>query len=87
MHLAKLTISNFRKMQKAELRFQPDLNVLMGANNVGKTAVIDALRALLAGRDEPGKSTPALRRNSYRPGFYHRGTIADFIDDQGHGSQ
>jgi putative ATP-dependent endonuclease of OLD family len=29
------------------------LNVLVGANNVGKTAVVDALRVLLAGHDEP----------------------------------
>ena len=53
VYLAQLTISNFRKLHKAELRFQPGLNVLVGANNVGKTAVVDALRALLAGQDEP----------------------------------
>ncbi|MDR3418837.1 MAG: AAA family ATPase [Nevskia sp.] len=53
MYLAKLTVSNFRKLQKAELSFQPGLNVLVGANNVGKTAVVDALRALLAGHEEP----------------------------------
>jgi len=53
MYLARLTISNFRKLQQAELQFQPGLNVLVGANNVGKTAVVDALRALLAGHDEP----------------------------------
>lgn len=53
MHLAKLTISNFRKHHKAELQFQPGFNVLVGANNVGKTAVVDALRALLAWHDEP----------------------------------
>ena len=53
MYLAKLSVSNFRKLAKAELTFQEGLNVLVGANNVGKTAVIDALRALLAGHDEP----------------------------------
>ncbi len=53
MYLAQLTISNFRKLLKVELRFQPGLNVLVGSNNVGKTAVVDALRALLAGHDEP----------------------------------
>ncbi len=53
MHLALLTISNFRKLKNTELRFQPGLNVLVGSNNVGKTAVVDALRALLAGHDEP----------------------------------
>jgi AAA15 family ATPase/GTPase len=30
----------------------PGLNVLVGPNNVGKTAVVDALRALLAGMDD-----------------------------------
>lgn len=31
----------------------PGLNVLVGPNNIGKTAVVDALRALLAGADDP----------------------------------
>ncbi|UUS13709.1 AAA family ATPase [Stenotrophomonas sp. CD2] len=53
MYLAELGISNFRKISAATLRFQPGLNVLVGANNAGKTAVIDALRSLLAGLDEP----------------------------------
>lgn len=53
MYLAKLSISNFRKLEKADLTFQRGLNVLVGSNNVGKTAVVDALRALLAGHDEP----------------------------------
>lgn len=53
MYLAQLNITNFRKLQKAELSFQSGLNILVGANNVGKTAVVDALRALLAGHDEP----------------------------------
>jgi putative ATP-dependent endonuclease of OLD family len=53
MHLAELDISNFRKLRQTVVHFQPGLNILVGANNVGKTAVIDALRALLAGHDEP----------------------------------
>ena len=53
MHLAELNITNFRKLREAQLRFQAGLNVLVGANNVGKSAVVDALRALLAGHDEP----------------------------------
>ena len=50
MHLSKLVIKNFRKLKYAELSFQAGLNVLIGGNNVGKTAVVDALRALLAGQ-------------------------------------
>lgn len=53
MHLAKLVIKNFRRIEHIELSFQPGLNVIVGSNNVGKTAIVDALRALLAGHDEP----------------------------------
>lgn len=53
MHLAQLKVSNFRKLKDLTLQFQPGLNVIVGANNSGKTAVIDALRALLAVQDEP----------------------------------
>lgn len=52
MYLAELTINNFRKLREARLKFQPGLNVLVGPNNVGKSAVVDALRTLLAGHDE-----------------------------------
>lgn len=52
MYLAELTIKNFRKLREATLKFQPGLNVLVGPNNVGKSAVIDSLRTLLASHDE-----------------------------------
>lgn len=53
MHLAQLTISNFRRLSCATLEFRPGLNVIVGPNNIGKTAVVDGLRALLAGADDP----------------------------------
>ncbi|HEP8357365.1 TPA: AAA family ATPase [Pseudomonas aeruginosa] len=53
MYLAELGIKNFRKLRDAKLEFQPGLNVLVGPNNVGKSAVVDALRTLLAGHEEP----------------------------------
>jgi putative ATP-dependent endonuclease of OLD family len=53
VYLAKLTIVNFRKLEKVEVCFRPGLNIIVGPNNVGKTAVIDAIRALLGGQDEP----------------------------------
>ncbi|MDT1063427.1 ATP-dependent endonuclease [Paracoccus sp. CPCC 101403] len=53
MYLASLTISNFRRIKSATIDFVPGLNVIVGPNNIGKTAVVDALRALLAGTDDP----------------------------------
>lgn len=68
MHLAELSITNFRKLRDAKLRFQAGLNVVVGANNVGKTAVVDALRALLAGHDEPYPRLGIEDRNRPRQG-------------------
>lgn len=48
MHLAKLTIEGFRKIHNIEIHCRPGLNVFVGPNNVGKTAIVDALRALLS---------------------------------------
>lgn len=53
MHLAELEIRNFRRLANVSFRFRPGLNVLVGPNNVGKSAVVDALRSLLAGHEEP----------------------------------
>ena len=53
MYLAELHISEFRKLKAATIQFQLGLNVIVGPNNVGKTAIVDSLRALLAGPDEP----------------------------------
>jgi putative ATP-dependent endonuclease of OLD family len=53
MHLSKLTISRFRSCLETDLTFQPDLTVLVGENNGGKSNIIDAIRlctAPLSGR-------------------------------------
>jgi len=52
MHLQTLHIQGFRRFHDLILRFKEGLNVLVGPNNAGKTAVIDALRVLLAASDE-----------------------------------
>jgi putative ATP-dependent endonuclease of OLD family len=52
MYLAELTIEGFRKLKKLNITFRPGLNVLVGPNNTGKTAVVDALRALLSATDD-----------------------------------
>lgn len=53
MYLASLTISNFRRIKHASIEFVPGLNIIVGPNNIGKTAVVDALRSLLSGTDDP----------------------------------
>ena len=52
MYLTNLTVEGFRGLEKLELRFREGLNVLVGPNNAGKTAVVDALRVLLTTGEE-----------------------------------
>lgn len=44
MYLSRLKITNFRSIKEIELKFHKGVNILIGENNSGKTAVIDALR-------------------------------------------
>lgn len=46
MRLRELQIRNFRKIQDLTVVFPPGLSVLVGENNSGKTAIIDALRLM-----------------------------------------
>jgi putative ATP-dependent endonuclease of OLD family len=52
LYLEKLTVSNFRKLKATEFKFTTGLNIILGANNIGKSALVYALRALLAGHEE-----------------------------------
>ena len=56
MHLSKLTARNFRQFGEghAELQicFQPGVTALVGRNDSGKTAILDAVRYALLTRDQ-----------------------------------
>lgn len=46
MYLSKLIIENYRGIEKLELDFDPDINIIIGENGSNKSAVIDAIRIL-----------------------------------------
>lgn len=47
MHISKIKISNFRIFESVELELNKGLNLLVGENDSGKTALIDAIRYTL----------------------------------------
>ena len=59
MRLRELKIQNFRKIENLVLTFPRGLCVIVGENNAGKTAIIDALRFMLL----PSREFDALRLN------------------------
>ena len=48
--LAELKIENVAVIQKAEVHFEPGLNVLTGETGAGKSIVIDSINAVLGER-------------------------------------
>lgn len=46
MNIKKLTISNFRCFTEAEMSFNPNFNLIVGINGMGKTAILEALRIM-----------------------------------------
>lgn len=44
MFLSKISIKNFRAIENLEVQFNKGITILTGENNVGKTAIMDALR-------------------------------------------
>jgi putative ATP-dependent endonuclease of the OLD family len=59
MWLRELTIRNFRRIEELTINFPRGLCVIVGENNAGKTAIIDALRIILF----PSRDFDALRLN------------------------
>ena len=67
MYIAKLAITKFRCFCQTTIEFQPGINVILGENNAGKTALLCALRLVF---DRSWRLRPDL------PDFYQG--IADF---------
>ena len=47
MYISGIKISNFRIFEHIDLKLNKGLNLLVGENNSGKTALIDAIRYTL----------------------------------------
>ena len=69
MYLSELKIKNFRQFGAVEpvfsVRFHKGVTALVGENDVGKTAVIDAIRHVLLTRDMDFMRLQAERVNDF----------------------
>ena len=51
MWIRRLKVSDFAGIQEADLELAPGLNVLYGPNELGKSTLVDAIRAALLLQD------------------------------------
>ncbi|HAH88154.1 MAG TPA: hypothetical protein DCL60_12380, partial [Armatimonadetes bacterium] len=46
MYIASIRIQNYRCFSDTTVEFQPHMNVIIGENNAGKTAILHALNLI-----------------------------------------
>lgn len=68
MYLKKVTIENFRSIEKMTLDLQPGINLLIGNNGVGKTSILEAIVAGLGAcfKDIPVASAVSIKPEDVR---------------------
>lgn len=69
MYLKSLYLHNFRVYREAHFEFSPHLNVICGANAIGKTSLLEAIHLLSTGRSFRTHQTAHLIRGGC-PHFY-----------------
>ena len=52
MHLKALRIRNFRRLRDVVIDLDDDISIFVGANNSGKTSVVQALQLFLSSSSE-----------------------------------
>lgn len=65
MYISEILISNFRSIESLTIRLTEGLNMIVGANNLGKTTVLDALRAAM-GAASAGSDAIRLDKSDLR---------------------
>jgi putative ATP-dependent endonuclease of the OLD family len=83
MHLDSVRLERFRSCPNVTIHLRPELTVLVGENNGGKSNIIDALRLLtlpLNGRRERYAEDDDLRRGSTEKTFALEGRFSGLSD-------
>lgn len=55
MHVSRLTLTNVRQFESRMFEFQPNFNLLVGENGVGKTTILRSLLAALGSAQQTGR--------------------------------
>lgn len=74
--LTKIVIQNYRTFREFRLTFDPEMNILVGNNDAGKSTILEAIGLALTGRL---RSRPLAQDLS--PYLFHKDATAEYITD------
>ncbi|MEV7165732.1 ATP-dependent nuclease [Streptomyces microflavus] len=74
--LAKIVIQNYRTFRNFKLTFDPEMNILVGNNDAGKSTILEAISLALTGRL---RGRPLAQDLS--PYLFHKDVTAEYITD------
>ena len=76
VHISRLALDHYRSWQSVVVDFEPGVNILIGANGLGKTNIVEAIEVLSTGSSHRTSSTlPLIERGA------NRATIRANVDD------
>ena len=90
MKLKRLVIDNFRCFKHFDIKFAPDVSIIIGKNGAGKTSLISGIVYSLyfmftndrsAGNDFLSAGNPDLKMKSPRHSEFYRNSAGDKIED------
>ena len=61
MYISRLALDHYRSWEHCVLDFEPGINILQGANGLGKTHIVEAVEVLSTGSSNRTSSSYALR--------------------------
>ena len=69
MYVTRLSLNNFRNYEDEKIEFDPGVNIVYGANGMGKTNALEAVYYFSQGRGLRGPGREAIRYGEERAGI------------------
>ena len=62
MYISRLALDHYRSWEHCVLDFKPGINILQGANGLGKTNIVEAIEVLSTGSSHRASSSLHYRK-------------------------
>jgi putative ATP-dependent endonuclease of OLD family len=74
LYISRVIIRNYRCLQEADVTLNPDLNIIVGNNECGKSTLLEAIHLALS-----GQLNGRLIQTELHPHLFNARTVADYI--------